>query len=77
MYYARPVPLGADNPTNWFTENAQDLLMFGALCEAAPYMANDARIPVWEAKFGALMDDLGAEDDSEATSGPALSLSIG
>jgi len=77
MYYKRPTPLGDENPSNWFTENAFDLLMFGALCEAAPYMANDARIQVWEAKFGSLLDDMGTEDDNEATSGPALSLSIG
>lgn len=76
MYYARPLPLAEDAPTNWFTENAIDLLMFAALCEAAPYMVNDARIPVWEAKFAALLDDLQQEDDSEASSGPALSLSI-
>lgn len=76
-YYRRPEALGEDNPSNWFTENAFDLLMFGALCEAAPYTANDARIAVWEAKYQSLLFDTQTEDDNEATSGPALSLSIG
>lgn len=75
-YYRRPEPLSEDEPTNWFTENAFDLLMFAALCEAAPYMVNDARIPVWEAKFAALLDDIQTEDDDEASSGPGLSLAI-
>lgn len=75
-YYRLPEPLGEAQPTNWFAENAFDLLMFGALCEAAPYMANDARIPIWEAKFGALLADIQTESDDEESSGPGLSLSI-
>lgn len=47
IYYARLAPLSASNTTNWFTANATDLLVYGALLEAEPFLKNDPRIPVW------------------------------
>lgn len=76
MYYQRLASLSADNTTNWFTENAFGLLLFATLSEAAPYLVNDARIPVWEGKYAALRDQIQAEDDAEGSSG-TLSLSMG
>lgn len=75
-YYARLADLSDDNPDNWFTINAPDLLLFAALCEAAPFIQNDARIVVWESKYAALKDAIQAEDRKEAHSGSALTLSF-
>ena len=36
---------------NWFTLNAPDLLLYGALLEASPYLKDDDRIVVWKAAF--------------------------
>ena len=33
--------------SNWLTTNAPDLLLYGALMEAEPFIKNDERIPVW------------------------------
>lgn len=74
IYYARLPALSDDNLTNWLTINAPDLLLFAALAEAAPFLANDARIPVWEGKYAAALEQVQAEDANEAYSGSPLSL---
>jgi hypothetical protein len=76
VYYKRLPALSANNETNWFTENAGDLLLYGALCEAAPYLVDDARIPVWEGKFGTLADRVQEEDDQEEFSGSPLATTV-
>ncbi len=48
VYFQRPIPLSESNQTNWFTENARDLLLYASLLETAPYLKNDTRIPTWK-----------------------------
>jgi len=57
-YHARIVPLGtmvgvppSSTETNWLTQNAANLLLYGALLESSPFIANDERIPVWAGLF--------------------------
>jgi hypothetical protein len=45
-------------PTNFVLARAPSAYLFGALREAAPYIANDARIPVWEGKYQRAIDSL-------------------
>lgn len=73
-YYRRLDPLSDDNTDNWFTDNAPDLLLFAALCETEPFMKNDARVQLWEAKYGSVADAVQKEDDREAFSGSPLSM---
>jgi hypothetical protein len=37
-YYERPEPLSDSNQTNWFTQYAPQLLLFGTLLEAQPFL---------------------------------------
>jgi hypothetical protein len=74
VYYKRLAALSDSNTSNWFTENAPDVLLFGALCEAAPYCRDDTRIPLWEAKFNDVMGQLAKEDRDEDVSGSPLSM---
>jgi len=53
-YHARILPLGSmvglpptRVETNWITENAANLLLYGALLESAPFIANDERLATW------------------------------
>ena len=69
VIFRRLSALSTSNTTNWFTANAPDVLLFGALCEAAPYLGKDARIPIWEAKFSSVVDDIQRENDREDASG--------
>ena len=45
-YYAS-IPALADDDTNWLLDKAPDLYLYASLLEAAPYLKNDQRIPVW------------------------------
>lgn len=76
VYYKRLTALSDANPTNWFTTDAPDLLLYGALCEAAPYLVNDIRIPIWEGKFNDAMAAVQKEDDSETFSGSPISITV-
>lgn len=76
IYYAQPVLLSSNNPTNWFTTNAADLLLFAALIEATPFLKNDERIPMWEAKYQKIRDDIQARDNAEYTSGSDIHTSF-
>jgi hypothetical protein len=59
-YYAKPTVLrsyASDAAAHWLIVNAPDLLLYGALMEAQPYVMNDKRVPLWTAKYGEAMAD--------------------
>lgn len=72
VYYKRLDPLSGTNLTNWFTAYAPDLLLYAALLEAAPYMKNDSRIPVWQAKYSEALGQVQGADDREGLSGSPM-----
>ncbi|MGF7213092.1 hypothetical protein GGE65_007728 [Skermanella aerolata] len=47
QYLAAITPL-ASNSTNWLLVLAPDLYLFGALAASAPFLRDDARLPVWK-----------------------------
>lgn len=51
-YYERPQPLSPSNQTNWTTQNAPQLLLYGALLEAQPFLKRDERIEIFKGFFG-------------------------
>jgi hypothetical protein len=50
-YYEKVPTLSSSLNTNTFSLYHPDLLLYAATLEAAPYMVEDERIPVWEAKY--------------------------
>jgi len=42
----------ADEGTTWLLYNFPNLLLWGTLMEAEPYIKNDNRMPLWGARFG-------------------------
>jgi hypothetical protein len=77
VYYKQLDALSDSNTTNWFTTNAPDLLLWAALCEAEPFMKNDARVALWESKYEAVKSRVQSADDREEFSGSILSVSAG
>ena len=47
-YYAYSAELSADGDTNWWTNNAWEAVLYGALAEAEPFLINDGRITLWK-----------------------------
>lgn len=57
-YWAKLTPLSDIDTSNWMLTNAPDVYLFGALCEAIPFVQNDQRTLVWEAKYKNAVDDI-------------------
>ena len=62
LYYEIPPLLDDVVQTNWLTEYAPQLLLYGSLLEATPFLKNDERIPVWQSMYDRAAAMLNGED---------------
>ena len=76
-FYKRLAALSDTNTTNWFITNEPQLLRFAALCEAAPYLKDDKRIPIWENKYNDAKNRIKKTERDEEFSGSQLSVTAG
>ena len=65
VYYELPALLDDEVQTNWLTEFAPNVLLYGTLLEATPYLKNDERIPVWQQFYQMAATALSQEDDKK------------
>jgi hypothetical protein len=72
IYYAKPTVI-ATSANALFLANP-DLYLFAALCEAAPYIKDDPRIVIWEAKLAQILEDIRNEDAEENASGGGMTV---
>jgi hypothetical protein len=68
LYYQQLTPLSSIVASNAVLAEAPDAYLFGALLQAAPYLEHDERIPVWQGKFDAAIDQLNKVRDEESYS---------
>jgi len=71
-YYSKLTKLSSTVATNWLLAQAPDVYLYGALMQAAPYLKDDARIPVWASIYTKGLEELQVADDRGATSGGAI-----
>lgn len=71
-YYARVPRLGAGQPTNWLLARAPELYLYGALVQSAPYLKDDARVPVWADLLQRGLDDLRVDNERAEYGGSNL-----
>lgn len=76
LYYAAPPFLTTGNTTNAFTTTCPDLLLYGALGEAEPYIMNDARLQTWATLYDRGLNALTVSDDQGEYAGSPISISI-
>lgn len=62
LYYELPPLLDDAVQSNWITEYAPQLLLYGTLLEATPFLKNDERIPVWQNMYDRAAAMLNGED---------------
>ena len=62
LYYELPVLLDESTQTNWLTDYAPNLLLYGALLEATPFLKNDDRIATWQNYYQSAANALNTED---------------
>ena len=67
-FYRLPALSAATLPTNALFAVAEDLFTYAALCESAPFFEQDARIPLWNAKYESIRDSLNRGTHSAAYS---------
>jgi hypothetical protein len=72
IYYAKLTKLSNSVASNWLLAQAPDVYLYGSLMQAAPYLKDDARIPVWAAIYTRGLEELQIADDRGATSGGAV-----
>lgn len=75
VYYKRLTAI-ATTANDLFTNNP-DLYLMACLVESEPLFGRDARLPVWEAKYRQIVEDLNNEDRREQSSGSVLSIGLG
>ena len=75
-YYEKFSPLGDGTggtvTSNWLTSNAPDVLLYGALIEAEPFIKNDERIQLWMTAYKESIDKIQKADDRDRHSGSAM-----
>ena len=76
LYYAAPDYLSDTNTSNVFLAVCPDLVLYGALIEAEPYLMNDARLQVWAGMYQKGVDALTTSDEQAQYSGVPLAMTL-
>jgi len=76
LYYAVPEYLSGTNTSNVFLAVCPDLILYGALIEAEPYLMNDARLQVWAGMYQKGVDALTTSDEQAQYSGVPLTMTL-
>ncbi len=75
-YYEKFTPLGDGTAgtvtTNWLSENAPDVILYGALIEAEPFVKNDERMPLWLNAYKESIDKIQKADNKDRHSGSQM-----
>ena len=71
-YYAKIPALSDSNTSNWLLAYAPDLYLYGALMEAAPYLKDDERLPVWSQMYISSLGDIEVADQRASVSSTPL-----
>lgn len=76
LYYAAPTFLSDSVSTNAFLQNCPDLLLYGTLSEAEPYLMNDGRLQVWASLYQRSLSDITTSDDQGEYSGNPMVMTL-
>ena len=72
QYYELPDPLSAVNQTNWTTQYAPQLILYGTLLEAMPFLKLPERIPEFQALYDRALAAVTKEDQLRAIDSAAI-----
>jgi len=76
-YYQKIAALSDSNTTNWLLTSHPDMYLYGALLQAAPYMSDDERVPVWGAFYDRAKEGIENDANRSAWSGGPLYTRVG
>lgn len=72
-FYKELAALSASNTSNELLARSPGVYLFAALAESAPFLLNDERVSVWEAKYQSLRDALNPAERESRRAGPLIS----
>jgi len=72
LYFAKIPALSDSNTSNWLLSQYPDLYLYASLAHTAPYLQEDARIPIWTTLYKELIETMNNESDSAKWSGTGL-----
>lgn len=76
IYYGRLTALSDSNTTNWFVTYAPDLLLYGSLLEAEPFLKNDLRLPLWQGMYREALKCVQDEELRQRSSGGSIATRV-
>ena len=76
LYYYKPEALSDSNPSNVFLANYPDLLLYGSLAQAEPYLMNDARLATWASLYANTLELIETADENSEYSGIPLQMKL-
>ena len=76
VYYEKIPELSDSNTSNWLLEIAPDAYLYGALLQAAPYLAEDERIQVWSTLYAGAVNSLNLSSEKSKHSGSGLRMKV-
>lgn len=76
VYYRSIEKLSETNQSNWLLQRHPDVYLFGTLMQAAPYLKNDERIPLWSSALSAIVEDIRLADERATRGGTPLKMRI-
>lgn len=65
-YHERPQPLDSSNQTNWTTQYAPQLLLYGCLVEAMTFLKNMEKVQFWSGFYDGEVKGLAMEEAERA-----------
>jgi hypothetical protein len=74
-YYKRLPALSDSNTTNWFTDNAPDVLLYACLAEAWSFIGDQEEMAKYEALYERAKNMINLEEQRERRSGSAMASS--
>jgi len=76
LYFAAPEFLSDTNTSNVYLAICPDLLLYGSLVEAEPYLMNDQRIQLWAGMYQKGVDAITTSDEQAQYSGVPLAMKL-
>lgn len=71
-FYSLGDGTGGTVASNWLTSNAPDVLLYGSLLEAEPFIKNDERVATWLSGYSNAIDKIQKADARDRHSGSAM-----
>jgi hypothetical protein len=76
LYYAKNEALSDSNTYNWLLQDAPDLYLYGTLMHTAPFLGEDARLPIWANLYQSALDSVNLASEKSRTQSTGMRMNI-